>query len=98
MENSDAQWENLFAQVVLVRFWVCWPGLPWRAVTLEAAEIAVRCPTMGRFRAALKNAVGAGGNGGLGFNMWGTIVDNSGIVCAVAFSGTDFTRNGSGAG
>jgi len=40
---------------------------------------------------ALKGAVGVTGNGGLGFNMWGTIVDKSGIVCAVAFSGSDFT-------
>jgi Haem-degrading len=31
------------------------------------------------------------GNGGLGFNMWGTIVDTSGVVCAVAFSGSSFT-------
>jgi uncharacterized protein GlcG (DUF336 family) len=27
------------------------------------------------------------GQNGLGFNMWATIVDNSGIVCAVAYSG-----------
>ena len=33
----------------------------------------------------------SGANGGLGFNMWGVIVDNSGIVCAVAFSGGNFT-------
>jgi Haem degrading protein HbpS-like len=39
----------------------------------------------------LKNAVGVTGNGGLGNNMWATVVDNSGIVCAVAFSGNDFT-------
>jgi hypothetical protein len=39
----------------------------------------------------LKSAVGVTGNGGLGNNMWGTIVDNSGIVCAVAFSGADYT-------
>jgi uncharacterized protein GlcG (DUF336 family) len=39
----------------------------------------------------LKKAVGVNGNGGLGNNMWATVVDNSGIVCAVAFSGNDFT-------
>jgi hypothetical protein len=39
----------------------------------------------------LKGAVGVSGNGGLGNNMWATIVDNSGIVCAVAFSGADYT-------
>jgi len=35
--------------------------------------------------AALSGALG--GNGGLGNDMWGTIVDRDGIVCAVAFSG-----------
>ena len=39
----------------------------------------------------LKKSVGVTGNGGLGNNMWATVVDNSGIVCAVAFSGNDFT-------
>jgi hypothetical protein len=39
----------------------------------------------------LKGSVRITGNGGLGNNMWATIVDNSGIVCAVAFSGADFT-------
>ncbi len=48
-------------------------------------------PTWSALKNALTKAVNAGGNAGLGFNMWGTIVDNSGIVCAVAFSGSDFT-------
>jgi uncharacterized protein GlcG (DUF336 family) len=29
-------------------------------------------------------------NGGFGFNMWGTIVNRDGTVCAVAFTGDDF--------
>jgi len=33
----------------------------------------------------------SGANGGLGFNMWGTIVDTNGTVCAVAFSGAAYT-------
>jgi hypothetical protein len=47
--------------------------------------------------AALKSALSSsltaasGANGGLGFNMWGTIVDTSGIVCAVAFTGANYT-------
>jgi hypothetical protein len=48
-------------------------------------------PNWSALKNALTNVVNAGGNAGLGFNMWGTIVDNSGIVCAVAFSGSDFT-------
>ena len=31
----------------------------------------------------------AGGNGGFGLNMWGTVVNRDGIVCAVAFTGAD---------
>ena len=48
-------------------------------------------PNNAALKAALQKAVGVTGNGGLGNNMWGTIVDNSGIVCAVAFSGANFT-------
>lgn len=40
---------------------------------------------------ALANVVAAGGNGGLGFNMWGTLVADDGTVCAVAFSGGRYT-------
>ena len=42
--------------------------------------------------AALQKAVAAAqaqANGGLGFHMWGTIVDRDGVVCAVAFTGAD---------
>ena len=42
--------------------------------------------------AALRNALdaaqaAAGGNGGFGLEMWGTVVNRDGIVCAVAFTG-----------
>lgn len=42
--------------------------------------------------AALRNALDAaqatvGGNGGFGLEMWGTVVNRDGIVCAVAFTG-----------
>jgi hypothetical protein len=48
---------------------------------------------------ALKNALAgsitsansSNGNGGLGFNMWGTLIANDGTVCAVAFSGRSYT-------
>ena len=42
--------------------------------------------------AALQKALAAAQaqvNGGLGFHMWGTIVDRDGVVCAVAFTGAD---------
>lgn len=50
-------------------------------------------PNLSQLRSALVASItpSAGANGGLGFNMWGTIVDREGTVCAVAFSGGQFT-------
>ena len=48
-------------------------------------------PSWGQLQSALAGAVGASGNGGLGFNMWATVVANDGTVCAVAFSGSNYT-------
>ena len=50
-------------------------------------------PGWSTLKGALTSSItpSTGANGGLGFNMWGVIVDNSGIVCAVAFSGGNFT-------
>lgn len=53
-------------------------------------------PTWSQLQSALKAAVAVGpnnttGNGGLGFNMWGTIVAQDGTVCAVAYSGAHYT-------
>jgi len=45
----------------------------------------------GQLQAALDSAVGVAANGGLGFNMWATVVANDGTVCAVAFSGNQYT-------
>ena len=42
--------------------------------------------------AALKKALSAAQaetNGGLGFHMWGTIVDRDGVVCVVEHTGSD---------
>jgi uncharacterized protein GlcG (DUF336 family) len=44
-------------------------------------------PTQRELRTAL-NAAQAVPNGGFGFEMWGTIVNRDGVVCAVAFTGT----------
>jgi uncharacterized protein GlcG (DUF336 family) len=43
-------------------------------------------PTFDNLRTALKQVV-AEGNGGLGFNMWATVIDRAGIVQNVVFSG-----------
>ncbi len=45
-------------------------------------------PTFAQVQSALEAAV-AENNGGLGFDMWATVVDRSGIVQVVAFSGDD---------
>lgn len=45
-------------------------------------------PTHGELRAALA-AARAQVNGGLNLDMWGTIVDRDGVVCAVAFTGAN---------
>src|SRR5271155_3180702 len=58
-----------------------------------AQEYIAQCqvlPNQGALRAALQTAVAAS-NGGLGFNMWATLVANDGTVCAVAFSGAEYT-------
>src|SRR5438270_2035264 len=47
-------------------------------------------PSQSALQGALSAAVGPG-NGGLGFNMWGSIVANDGTVCAVAFTGSGYT-------
>jgi hypothetical protein len=48
-------------------------------------------PSYSALKTALKSVAPAAKsvNGGLGFNMWGTIVDRDGIVCAVVFTGAD---------
>src|SRR5438067_8649219 len=45
-------------------------------------------PTYSALKAALDSAVSAE-TSGLNLHMWATIVDRDGIVCAIAFSGTD---------
>lgn len=45
-------------------------------------------PTHATLKAALI-AAQAQDNGGFGLHMWGTLVDRDGVVCAVAFTGSD---------
>lgn len=59
------------------------------AATPLAAQAPGGCkdlPSHGDLRKALA-AAQAESNGGLGFHMWGTVVDRDGIVCAVAHTG-----------
>ena len=45
-------------------------------------------PSQSALRAALVDATHAS-NGGFGLNMWATVVNRDGVVCAVAFTGND---------
>lgn len=46
-------------------------------------------PRYADLQAALKSVVANGTNGGIGLNMWATLVNRDGVVVAVAFSGTN---------
>jgi hypothetical protein len=60
------------------------------SVASFAQAPCVGLPSHDALQSALKGAVGhTGGNGGLSNDMWGVIVNRDGIVCAVAFSGSD---------
>src|SRR2546429_7759995 len=48
----------------------------------------VGLPSQAQLKAALVNAVTVE-TSGLDFQMWATVVDRDGVVCAVAFSGAD---------
>jgi uncharacterized protein GlcG (DUF336 family) len=58
------------------------------ASTAWAQAVCTALPDQPTLKAALNSAVAAE-TSGLNLHMWATIVDRSGIVCAVAFSGTN---------
>jgi uncharacterized protein GlcG (DUF336 family) len=56
-----------------------------------ASPLSLVCaglPSYADLKAALKSAQSQP-NGGFGLNMWGTIVNRDGVVCAVAFTGNE---------
>jgi uncharacterized protein GlcG (DUF336 family) len=59
------------------------------AVTTVFADECSKLPNHSDLKKALVEARKTA-NGGLNLDMWGTIVDRSGIVCAVAFTGEKF--------
>jgi uncharacterized protein GlcG (DUF336 family) len=61
------------------------------ASTVACASEAVNCSNLPHY-ATLKAALTAArkqSNGGFNLDMWGTIVNRDGLVCAVAFTGSD---------
>jgi uncharacterized protein GlcG (DUF336 family) len=57
--------------------------------TASAKDLCSQLPKYSAFQKALVEARKTA-NGGLNLDMWGTIVDRSGTVCAVAFTGEKF--------
>src|SRR5688572_9986835 len=67
-------------------------GVSLVAMAGERAGESAACkdlPSHAQLAGALKKVVTAGGNAGFGLNMWATIVNRDGEVCAVAFTGND---------
>jgi hypothetical protein len=59
-------------------------------LSMSAGSAIADCsalPSWQDLKTAVTGVVAAGGNGGLGFNMWASLVATDGTVCAVAFSG-----------
>jgi uncharacterized protein GlcG (DUF336 family) len=59
-----------------------------QATDSSASDPCKGLPVQSTFLTALKAARGKD-NGGFNLDMWGTIVNRDGIVCAIAFTGTD---------
>ena len=63
-------------------------GAPMAADGSGAGSACSALPSHAELKAALEAAqVHPDGNGGFGLEMWGTVVNRDGIVCAVAFTG-----------
>jgi hypothetical protein len=68
-------------------------GATMAALAGPASADCNMLPNNATLKRAMSSSITAasGPNGGLGFNMWGTVVDTSGVVCAVAFTGENYT-------
>lgn len=67
-------------------------GVAMGSGAIQARPAQADCsdlPSHADLRQMLQTVVDGGGNAGVGNQVWGTIVDREGVVCAVAFSGDD---------
>lgn len=67
-------------------------GIALSSVIVQADQSHKACravPNHAELKVALSGVVNAGGNGGLANEMWGTVVNRDGVVCAVVFTGDD---------
>jgi uncharacterized protein GlcG (DUF336 family) len=60
----------------------------WNNPDVDVATACKQLPTHSQLQSALALAQQQM-NGGFGLNMWGTVVNRDGVVCAVAFTGTN---------
>ena len=63
-------------------------GMAWAQPSKGNSNSCSTLPSHSALKAALDSAVAAE-TSGLDFQMWATMVDRDGVVCAVAFSGVD---------
>jgi uncharacterized protein GlcG (DUF336 family) len=61
---------------------------PWAVSDVDVATACSQLPTHAQLQSALANAR-AQMNGGFNLDMWGTVVNRDGVVCAVAFTGAN---------
>jgi len=76
---------NIAVLMWLIIFWGFAPAFAFDANDNPCAGL----PSHGVLKAALRAVVNAGGNGGLNNDMWATVVNRDGVVCAVVFSGSN---------
>ena len=67
---------------------VAWTAVAGTAHAQQGGNACAGLPGHAQLKAALDDAV-ADEASGLNLHMWATVVDRDGVVCAVAFSGTD---------
>ena len=64
-------------------------GAPPAIAASDNSSSCAGLPSHAQLRSVLQSVVTGGGNGGLGNDMWGTVVNRDGVVCAVVFTGGD---------
>src|SRR2546423_15004767 len=75
-----------------------WTSVLYSTLAGPAMADCSALPNWQGLKTALANVVAAGGNGGLGLNMWGTLGATDGTVCALAFSGNQYVYQWVGSG
>lgn len=64
-------------------------GLTPASSAQDDAGACASLPTHSELKEVVTTVVNDGGNGGLAFDMWATVVNRDGVVCNVAFSGSE---------